>query len=357
MTLLRHSLPGLAAAWLGLVSVFGLATSFAADELNALVWCDHTDPALLDPFEERFDVRVNVREYEGTGTALAMLEQSRPGDWDVFVVDSVDVPRVVAAGLLAPLPEDEFPWQDVFEAVRERPLHFKDGVMYAFPEKFGYNTLAFNRERVDEAAVTDAAIMWDEAYGGRVAIYDYYVPIMSMVAIALGMTPQDISAETLPAIRDKLFAMKDLAALVGDVVQVQTALATGDVDIVVGGGEFAVAALKAEKPALDWVLPEQGGVRWMQAIGVMADSRRKELAMEFIKYIGSPEGQARLATSACYWAMPANAKAGEHLSEAQRDTLRWDQQADYLAKSHPYFVPDPELDAQLLDVWTEFLQR
>ena len=42
----------------------------AADELNALVWCDHTDPALVRPFEEKHGVRVNLKEYEGTGAAL-----------------------------------------------------------------------------------------------------------------------------------------------------------------------------------------------------------------------------------------------------------------------------------------------
>jgi spermidine/putrescine transport system substrate-binding protein len=104
---------------------------------------------LLEPFEKQFDVKVNVKDYEGTGTALALLEQSQRGDWDVFVVDSVDVPRVVEAGLLAPLPEAEFPWSDIFPELRQEDLHFKDGEMYAVPKKFGYNTLAYNKAKAD----------------------------------------------------------------------------------------------------------------------------------------------------------------------------------------------------------------
>ena len=46
--------------------------AYAAKELNALVWCDHTDPALIKPFEEKHDVKVNLKEYEGTGAALAI---------------------------------------------------------------------------------------------------------------------------------------------------------------------------------------------------------------------------------------------------------------------------------------------
>ena len=92
------------AAWAG--------TARAGGELNALVWCDHTDPALIEPFEKAHDVRVNLKEYEGTGAALSLVEQSQPGDWDVFVVDGIDVPRVVEAGLLAALPEDQLPMAD-----------------------------------------------------------------------------------------------------------------------------------------------------------------------------------------------------------------------------------------------------
>ena len=50
-------------------------TAEASNELNALVWCDHTDPALIQPFEEKHNVKVNLKEYEGTGAALAIVEQ------------------------------------------------------------------------------------------------------------------------------------------------------------------------------------------------------------------------------------------------------------------------------------------
>ena len=79
----------------------------AEGELNALVWCDHADPALLEPFETAHDVRVNVKEYEGTAAGLAILDQSRPGDWDVMVIDTVDVGRAIDENRLAPLPAEE----------------------------------------------------------------------------------------------------------------------------------------------------------------------------------------------------------------------------------------------------------
>ena len=177
-----------------------------------------------------------------------------------------------------------------------------------------------------------------------------------MVAIGLGMKTADLTEADLPSIREKLFAMKASAKQIGEVASSQTAIATGEVDVLVGGGEWVTAGLTTEIPDLDWVLPEQGGVRWSQSIGVFAASTRPDLALEFVKYILSPEGQARLATSSCYWAMPANRKAA-HLTEQQRRALRWDDQPGYLARSQLYPAPSAELDAKMQDLWTEFMQH
>ncbi|MGH6891893.1 MAG: ABC transporter substrate-binding protein, partial [Dongiaceae bacterium] len=277
-----------------------------------------------------------------------------PGDWDVFVVDSVDVPNVVEKGLMAELPDAEMPWGDIFPELHQKQLHYKDGKLYAVPEKFGYNSLAFNRDKVPEAEARKASVMWDPKYRGRIAIYDYYIPTMEMVALGMGIRPDTITKHTLPQIRDKLIEMKKLASVVGDVPTVQNALITGTADIIVAGGEYAVANLMKENPALDWVLPAEGGIRWMQAIGVFATSAKQKLATEFVKYILSPDGQARLATSSCYWAMPTNGKAT--LDEATKKQLRWDEQPTFIAASHPYFIPDADLDAAMQEVWTQFLQ-
>ena len=355
------ALPRHGARLLGVaVIAAGLPLSTAAkatEELNALVWCDHTDPALIAPFEEANDVKVNLKEYEGTGAALAIVEQSQPGDWDVFVIDGVDVPRVVEAGLLAELPADQLPLGDTFEQVKMTDVTHVDGKMYAIMEKFGYNVISYNKSKVDPADMRDLATLWSDKYKGRIAVYDYYIPLMDLVALKMGMKPDDITSDKLPAMKEELFKLKDNAAMVGEVVSSTTALATGEADILIGGGEWAVAVMQAENPDLDWVLPDQGGILWAQSLAVFKESKKKELALKFVQYIMSPEGQARLATSSCFWGMPANKKAGAVLTDAQKTALRWDEQEGFLAKSYRYFIPDADLDAEMLDVWTEFLQH
>ena len=330
---------------------------YAEGELNALIWCDHADAALLEPFETAHDVRVNVKEYEGTAAGLAILDQSRPGDWDVMVIDGVDVGRAVDLGLLAPLPVDQFPTASIFPEVVMAENNVIGGVTYAVTEKFGYNTIAYDRTKVDPADMESMSGLWLEKYAGRIGIYDYYLPMVGMVGLEQGINTADLTPENVESLRDRLYSLKAASRQVGDVVSSQTALATGEIDILFGGGEWLTAVVAAENPNLDWTIPKEGAVRWAQSIAVMADSERQDLALEFIKYVTSPEGQARLATSSCYWGMPANTEAGAFLTDDQKAILRWDQQPEYLQNTQLYPTPDAELDRAMQDLWTDMIQQ
>jgi spermidine/putrescine transport system substrate-binding protein len=326
----------------------------SAAELNALIWCDHSDPALLKPFEDANGVKVNVKEFEGTGAGLAIVDQSQPGDWDIMVIDSIDVPRGVAKGLFEPLPEDKLPFGDLFPQVTMDASTKVDNKRYGITEKFGYNTIGYNKTKVDEADMQSMQSLLDPKYKGRVAVYDYYLPVIGMAALSLGKKTKDLTEADLPAIKDVLFKMKANSKLVGEITASQTALATGEVDILLGGGEFVTAGLAKENPALDFSIPKEGAVLWSQSLAMFKDSKNKDLALKFIQYILSPEGQARLATSACYWGMPSNTKAA--LSDAEKKILRFDQQPDFLARAQPYPAPNADLDKKMQDLWTEMMQ-
>ena len=188
---------------LSTISMVAVASNAAAkDELNALVWCDHTDPALIEPFETEHNVKVNLREYEGTGAALALLEQSRPGDWDVLVIDGIDVFRAVEAGILAPLAVDDLPTADFFPEVVMAENNSVDGVTYAVTEKFGYNTVSYNSSKVDQSDMEDLSTIWSDKYNGRISIYDYYLPGMGLAAIADGIPTAKIGSGDLARIGD-----------------------------------------------------------------------------------------------------------------------------------------------------------
>lgn len=335
------------------IGTLGLSSAQSAD-LNALVWCDHSDPNLLKPFEEANGVKVNVKEFEGTGAGLALVDQSQPGDWDVMVIDSIDVHRGVEKGLFAPLPEDQLPFADLFPEVKMDASTKMDGVRYGITEKFGYNTIGYDKSKVDVADMQSLAALSSDKYKGRIAIYDYYLPVIGMAAMSIGKKTTELTEADLPAIKAALIKMKANAKAVTDVAASQTALATGEADILVGGGEWVTAGIAKDKPNLDFSIPKEGAVLWSQSLAMFKDSKNKDIALKFIQYVMSPEGQARLATSACYWGMPSNTKAT--LNDEQKKVLRFAEQPEFLKRAQPYPAPDEALDKKMQDLWTEVLQ-
>lgn len=342
---------------IGAVALLLSTTALQAEELNALVWCDHADRALLEPFEKAHDVRVNIKEIEGTGEALSILSQSRPGDWDILVVDTVDVRRFAEQGLLAPLPDAELPTADFFPQLVMADVNRHEDMTYAVTEKFGYNTIAYNAGGVNVEDMRDLSSLWTDAYAGKIALYDNYLPLLTLIALEQGILPTELTADRVEELRDRAYALRANARQAGGVVASQTALATGEVDILIGGGEWITGVLSAENPAMQWTVPDEGAIIWSQSIAVIADAANPEMALEFVKYIVSPEGQARLATSECFWGMPANTSTAAQLSDAERAALRWDDQEAFLARSYRYPVVDAELDAAMQDLWTDVLQQ
>src|SRR6185295_3667249 len=106
----RNRIIGLALC--GVLAMAAASTARAEGNLNVLTWCDHEDPALLQPFEQANDVKVNFKDIDSTAAALAVLGQSKPGDWDVLVVDQTDTARLAGMNLLAPLDAKNFPFAD-----------------------------------------------------------------------------------------------------------------------------------------------------------------------------------------------------------------------------------------------------
>ncbi len=338
----------------GFVAAVLMSGSACAADLNALVWCDHADPNLLKPFEDANGIKVNIKEFEGTGAGLAIVEQSQPGDWDVMVIDSVDVRRGVERNLFAVLDDASLPMADLFPDV-VMDQHTKiDGKRYGVTEKFGYNTISYDKSKVDASDMQSMAALTGDKYKGRIALYDYYLPIIGMAAMAIGKKTAELTDADLPAIKEVLLKMKANSKAVTDVAASQTAIATGEADILIGGGEWVTAGLAKDNPNLDFSIPKEGAILWSQSLAMFKDSKNKDMALKFIQYIMSPEGQARLATSSCYWGMPANTKAA--LDDGQKGILRFAEQGEFLKRAQGYPAPSEELDKKMQDLWTEVLQ-
>ncbi|MFT8635286.1 ABC transporter substrate-binding protein [Novacetimonas hansenii] len=350
-------------------------------------------------------------------SVMSVIQQAQPGDWDLVATDEAELMPMARNGMLMPLDAADFPTTGIPAAVADPQAGSFDGHLYAVPEKFGYFALAFDQAKVSAQALSDINEIWKPEYQGRIAIYDSYLPVISYVALALGKDPAQLGAEDIPALQAKLVALRANAAIVGDMATTQQALADGQVDIVVGGGAWttagighdgavqkgqpaaaavqgansdgddadapplppgahppaqadaapvpapAAASVPAQQattpvlsahPTLTYLIPRQGALRWQQAVAVLSSSQRKDMALRFAKYLRTPQAQAHLATSSCYWGMPADMRTP--LDPAIKNALHWEDQPAQIAATRMLPQLSPDMRHRLQALWTSVMQ-
>jgi spermidine/putrescine transport system substrate-binding protein len=351
----RNFLKSSAAA--GLVAtgaVIAPSSGLAAESMSFLTWCDHMDPRLIGGYEALTGIKVNAKSYEGTGSALALKDQSSPGDWDLFCLDYQDNPMVANQGYLAELDDSRVPWDSIFPGIRDQPHAYTNGKLYGIPDKFGYYGVAYNKDKVDPNDAKTAEIMWNPKYKNRIAVYDYYFPIIQLVGLSQGITPEQITVANLESrIRGPLLKLKANAHVVGDIVTVLNALHGDSVDMIIGGAEWSVALDMVENKSLDYTVFDEGALLWNESLAIFVDSENYDACWKFIDWTLSPEGQRYLATSDCFWANPV--RKDTPLTAEEAKILRWDEQVAILGNSHPSTLGAPDLDTAMLDLWQEFL--
>ena len=330
---------------------------FKGESLNVLIWTSWATPELIKPFEEKYSVKVNVKEYEVTTSAVALLRAEDPGFYDLIVVDTAGVDLFVANEFFEPLDMSKFDVSDWFQPLLEPELTSVDGTPYVIPGKFGYNALSYNTELVDAEDVKSYAALWDPKYAGKTGTYAWSVVSFQNLALYLGYDDfAAIDDAQLAEIAALLQKIKDNGFKVaGDVATLQQALANESAWLLWSTAEFAVSGLMKDGFPVDWTIPDEGALMWSEAIGIGKDTKKRELAELMINYYLSPEAQHKLSVNPVYWAMPANRAAGVLNSAEENRILRWDDQDDFLANAVPYWQPPSEVELEWEDLFYSIL--
>ena len=100
--------------WISRACVFGLglmaswSSALADGELNIYNWGDYTNPELIKKFEQTYNVKVTVTDYDSNDTALAKIRVGGHG-FDIVVPSAQFIPIWIKEGLLLETRPDQMP--------------------------------------------------------------------------------------------------------------------------------------------------------------------------------------------------------------------------------------------------------
>jgi spermidine/putrescine transport system substrate-binding protein len=335
---------------------FWLRHSYADAELNALVYTGYDEPEIAAAFEKDSGIKLRPTPFFGGDEMHSILRDAK-GDYDMVVVDPEYLKKLVASHLIQPLVATDYNSDDYYPRFKRFADFYIDDKLYAIPVRFGVNGLVFNTEKVSRENVRSYKSIWSESLKGHVGLVDSYLISMGAVSKALGNEDAyDLGPEAFDFLRRRMLALKPRLSGIYSIPEMFKALAGGELWVLPCGGESVVYNLRDRKQ-FDWLIPDEGGIMWVEGLAIVKNARHVASARRFIQWAQRPAAQALLATRRAYASNVPNRKAYDLLSAEDRAILRSASETELeslLSRLTVRSLPRKQSEAEWTAVWQDF---
>ncbi|MBL8116611.1 MAG: spermidine/putrescine ABC transporter substrate-binding protein [Anaerolineae bacterium] len=282
--------------------------------LNWYNWTTYEAEDTRSNFQALCGITVNEDNFGSNEELIAKLRQGNPG-YDIVVPTGVVVPQMVREGMLVPLDLSKIPnFANISEAL-QGPEYDPEN-MYTIPYQWGTMAIGYNVEAVGKE-VTSWEDMWN--FGGNVAWIEDPRNMLGFALRLQGFDPNTTNPDEIGAARDYLI---DRGGNVRSIAQDdgQEKLLSGEVDMVIeySGDIFQIIANCEANPEQNcagkyaYVIPAEGGVRWVDNLAIPTDAPHPEFAHAFIDYILDAQVGADISNYTAY-ATPNQAAIDQEL--------------------------------------------
>lgn len=357
----RRGLGGaMACAFLVVVVLLTGATS-SQPVVNVCSWGEYIDEDLIVQFEDATGIRVNYQTAE-SNEALYSLLKNGGADYDVIVPSDYMIAQLLEEGMLEELDYSRIP---NFEKIdpRFRCLSYDPENKYTVPYTWGTLGLIYNANMVNEE-LTSWGALYDDAYAGNVLLINNSRDALAAALIHLGYS---VNTTDEGEIREAFALLADAnrrGVFQGKVMdQVFQKMEGGNAAIAAyyAGDYLSMVDNAAEGVELRFVVPEEGGNWFVDAMCVLKDAPHYDAAMEWINFIASTE--ANLANMDYIWYASPNTEAleqypayyeekyGEELDPELYEIMA--APPEVLERCEMYTVLPPETRALYNDLWIQ----
>jgi spermidine/putrescine transport system substrate-binding protein len=354
----RGFVAGAAALAAGIAA--GLRPAFADTQVVWVGWQGYDEPLKLGSFLADNRISLATTYINTNEEIITRLQAGGAGQTDLITIYFGHIPILVAADLLEPIDESKLPGiKDVFpEFLNVDPIR-RDGKLYAMP--FTWGTLSMIYDPAAAPKPTSWKDCLKEEYKGKVSLVDDATGLLATWApIVTGTkTPTRITMDELKKTIDFLIEIKKnhartLASSYGEATDM---FARGEVVTSAIGWDAMVGFAAAKQKTLDFVIPEEGVMVFMDTVAIPKGAPHLDLAYKMLEQCISAEGQKHIADTLTQAVIR---KAAVPLVDAKnREIYHYDDLATLFQKArfYPFWPLEPEGDFITHDQSQEEYQR
>jgi spermidine/putrescine transport system substrate-binding protein len=260
--------------------------------LNVFNWSNYIAPDTVPKFEAQFGVRVRYGIYESNEEMLARVMGGNSG-WDVVFPTDYIVKPMLANSLLAPLHRELLPNLGEIEGRFQQP-DWDPELKWSVPYMVTAAGIAYNRSLMPPPQAWSD--MWDNRLKGRLTMLDDPFDTLGACLKKLGFPlnaddPGQLRRAQGEAIRQKPLLRAYLNA------EVRDQLVSGDVLAAHMWNTTAQQAMDSS-PEIGFVYPAEGYAVYPDCSVILRESKRGELAHQFINFLLRPDIAAANAIAA-----------------------------------------------------------
>lgn len=313
--------------------------------LNIFNWSDYVAPSTIPDFEREFHCRVRYGTYESAPEMLAKILSGNSG-WDIVFPSAEFVPPIVQLGLFQPLDHHLLKNLGALEPMFQNPP-WDPGLRYSVPYMHGTTGILYQKSL---APITAWADLWNGRLRGKITMLDdppeVFAACLKKIGCSLNSSdPDQLRRAAKQAVDQKPLLRAYLNA------EVRDQMIAGDVGAAQAWAVTAGQAIAAAPGKLDYAFPTEGFARYADNVAILRESRRVDLAHQFIDYLLRPEVAAAIVEAT--QTATANAAAQRLLPASVRENPVLYPPPEILARGE-WFEAQSSASQKLRDrLWTE----
>ncbi len=349
----RELAAAMAAVGVSVVTLPMTRRAAAAGEIMGHTWAGYDMPEMMGGYIEKYG---GPPEFSYIASDDESFEKIRAGFAPDFVhPGNYMIQRYHDAGLVQPIDTDRLEnWATIAPGIRDIDGAIIDGVRYFVPAEFGNSSLIYRTDMVDESYLKENswALIYDEAYAGRLAWYDTSNATVAIAGLMLGFDNiWTLSDEQLEAVQPLLSKQRDLTRFYWtDVTQMEQAIANGEVVAAYSWNQSFVS-LQQQGVPVGYMVPKEGVFAWGSGFIIHKDATDLDAVYTYIDAWISAESGAWLIDNYGYGS--ANLAAYDLLPQARLDQLGFSDPESLIANTIFFPAMDPEYEAKYETLYTD----